>query len=187
VAALAAGAQVSLDGVSRPVDPAATRAIVWPVRLARSVAAALVCTLTAALGHLAGGGVIPTEMALMAFLGSALVAWSLSARRVTASQLIGLLVLCQVCVHLSSTSMNMSALMVTTHIIATIASAALLTYGEAFVWRLAEHLGLRAVPELLRVGAVPAVRPIALVHRQLPQTDVFLAYTRLERGPPIAS
>lgn len=173
--------------MSRPVDSAATRVIVWPVRLARSVAAALVCTATAALGHLAGGGVIPTRTALVAFLGSALVTWSLAARRVTASQLIGLLVLCQVCVHFGSTSMNMSALMLTTHFVATIASAALLDRGEAFVWHLAERLGLRAVPGLLRVGAVPAVRPIALLHRHLALSDMFLAYSRLERGPPIAS
>jgi hypothetical protein len=173
--------------VSRPVDCAAARAIAWPVRLARSVAAALVCTVTAALGHLAGGGVIPTNTALIAFLGSALVAWSLAARRVTMSQLVGLLLLCQVCVHFGSTTMHMSALMVTTHIIATIASVAVLTRGEAFVWQVAERLGLRAAPGLLRVGAVPAVRPISLVHRHLPLTDVFLAYSRLERGPPIAS
>lgn len=173
--------------MSRSVDSAAVRAGEWPLRIVRSLAAALVCTVTAALGHLAGGGAIPTELALIAFLGSGLVAWSLSARRLTPSQLIGLLVLCQVCVHFGSSSMNMSALMVAAHLAATIVSAALLTRGEEFVWQLAERLGLRAVPALLRVSAVPAVRPMALVHQYLSLTDVFLAYSRLERGPPIAS
>ena len=157
------------------------------MRLVRSVAAALVCTVTSALGHLAGGGVIPTEVALVAFVGSALVAWSLSARRVTSSQLTGLLVLCQVCVHFGSTSMNMSTLMVATHLMATIASTALLTRGEAFVWQVAERLGLRAVPALTTARAVPVARPAAPIHQPRSLVNVLLAHSRAERGPPVAS
>jgi hypothetical protein len=128
-------------------------------------------------------------MALMAFLGAALIAWLLSAQRVTGGQLIGLLVLCQVCVHFgsSTSSMNMSTLMVATHVVATIVSAALLTRGEALVWHLAERLGLRAVPALLHVVAVRAARPLSLVHRTRSLTNVLLAHSRVERGPPIAS
>jgi hypothetical protein len=142
---------------------------------------------TAALGHLAGGGVIPTHVALVAFVGSALVIWLLSTRQITTGQLIGLLVLCQVGVHFSSTSMNMSTLMVATHLAATIASAALLSRGEAFVWQLAERLGLRAVPALITARLVPAARPAPPVHQPRSLVNVLLAHSRAERGPPIAS
>jgi len=84
-------------------------------------------------------------------------------------------------------SMDMSALMVATHIIATVVSAGILTRGEAFAWHLAERLGLRANPALVRARPVPAVRPVALVHRSRSLTNVFLAHSRVERGPPIAS
>ena len=175
--------------MSRPVNVAAARVVDWPLRLVRSVAAALVCTLTAALGHLAGGGVIPTEAALIVFAGAALVAWLLSARRVTGGQLVGLLVLCQVCVHFggSMSAMHMSALMVATHVVATIVSAALLTRGESFVWHVAERLGLRAVAALVRAHAIPTARPMALVHQSHSLTNALLAHSRIERGPPIAS
>jgi hypothetical protein len=157
------------------------------MRLVRSVSAALVCTFTAALGHLAGGGVIPTEAASVVFLAAALVAWLLSARRVTVGQLVGLLVLCQVCVHFGSSSMNMSALMVATHVVATIVSTVLLTRGEALVWRLAERFGLRAVPALTAAGPARPARPMAPVHRSRSLTNLLLAHSRVERGPPIAS
>jgi hypothetical protein len=175
--------------VSRSVDSAAAHAVEWPLRLVRSVSAALVCTVTAALGHLAGGGAIPTETALIAFVGAALIAWILSARRVTGGQLVGLLVLCQVGVHFgsSASSMNMSTVMLATHVVATIVSALLLTRGEALVWHLAERLGLRAVPALLDVRLVPAARPLGPVHRSRSLTNVLLAHSRVERGPPIAS
>jgi hypothetical protein len=171
------------------VNTAAERAVEWPLRLARSVSAGLVCTVTAALGHLAGGGVIPTDTALVAFAGSGLIAWLLSARRVTGGQLVGLLVLCQVCVHFgsSTSSMSMSTLMVATHIVATILSATLLTRGEALVWHIAHRLGLRALPALLHVCPVLAARPAALAHRSRSLANVFLAHSRVERGPPIAS
>jgi hypothetical protein len=175
--------------VSRPANTAATRVVDGPLRLARSISAALVCTVTAALGHLAGGGVIPTDVALLAFAGCFSIGWLLSTHRVTSGQLLGLLVLCQVCVHFgsSTSSMDMSALMMATHIIATVVSAGILTRGEALAWHLAERLGLRAVPALVRARPVPALRPIALVHRSRSLTNVFLAHSRVERGPPIAS
>lgn len=159
------------------------------MRLVRSVSAALVCTITAALGHVVGGGVIPTETALIVFLGAALITWLLSVHRVTGGQLVGLLVLCQVFVHFGSSmsSMNMSALMVAMHVVATVISATLLTRGEALAWQLAERLGVRALPALVRIHAIPAARPAAPAHRRRRLINVILAYSRVERGPPIAS
>ncbi len=151
------------------------------------MSAALVCTVTAALGHLAGGGVMPSDTALIAFGGAAVISWSLSRRRLTVGQLAGLLVLCQLCVHFGSTSMNMSALMLATHVAATTASAVLLAKGEAFVWQVAERFGLRAVPALSRIRQPAPACSTALVHRIRSLSDVFLAHSRVVRGPPVAS
>ncbi len=100
--------------------------------------------------------------------------------------MVGLLVLCQICVHLgcSMGSMNMSALMVATHIFATAASALVLSRGEAFVWRVAERLGLRLRPHIL--GFVPVPLRVELVSVTVTRSrhDVRLAYSRVLRGPP---
>ncbi|MEJ7635608.1 hypothetical protein [Aeromicrobium sp.] len=156
------------------------------VRLARSVAVALVCTLTASVGHASAGGEIPTASLLLVLGGAAAIAWLLSARRVTPGQMVGLLILCQTCVHLGSatSNMTMSISMVAGHAAATAISALALAHGEAFVWRLAERLGLRVV--LHTFGAVPAPygRPLSPVVEPRSLHDIRLAHSRAERGPP---
>lgn len=185
----AAGVQVSLDAVPRPVNTAAVRPAEGSLRLVRSAVAGLVCMVTAALGHVAGGGVIPTSTALAAFGGATLIAWLLSSHRLTGGQLVGLLVLCQVGVHLGSatSSMSMSAPMVATHVLATAASAILLMRGEALVWQVTERLGLRAVPMLAAVLTAPLPLHAVVVLRTRVLTKILLAHSRIERGPPIAS
>lgn len=130
---------------------------------------------------------MPAYAAGLVFCGVAAVAWLLSVRRVTPGQMIGLLVLCQVCVHAGGGMgpMTMSAGMVAAHLTATAVSAALLAWGEAFVWQLAERLGLRAVPHGVVAAAVPSWRaPIPAVAQES-RRDVRLAHSRAERGPPI--
>jgi hypothetical protein len=169
----------------------ALRPLGRPVRLARSVAAALVCVLAAAVGHVAAGGALPALAAAAVFAGAAPVAWLLSSRRVTPGQLTGLLVLCQVCVHLGAPSghsgdMSMGPGMVLGHALATLVSAAVLARGERFVWRLAERLGLRAAPLLRTVAAIPSVRPPLAVVAPRSLRDVRLAHSRSLRGPPVS-
>jgi hypothetical protein len=150
---------------------------------------ALMCTANAAFAHLFAGGIVPSSAVAILFGGATCVAWLLSSRRVTPAQMVGLLVLCQVCVHLgcSMGSMNMSASMLATHAAATAVSAVLLARGEAYVWRIAERLGLRLRPYVLRVAPVPSVviaRPVTTT-RSL--QDVRLAHSRSLRGPPYGS
>lgn len=160
-----------------------------PIRAARSVAVALVCTLTAAIGHASAGGEVPPTALLLVLGGAAAIAWLLSARRVTPGQLVGLLLLCQIAVHLgcSSGEMTMSLAMIAGHVAATAVSALALARGEAFVWQLAERLGLRVVPHTFRAVPVPHWRPLSPVLETRSLHDVRLAYSRAERGPPNGS
>ncbi|KQV76609.1 hypothetical protein ASC61_17265 [Aeromicrobium sp. Root344] len=167
----------------------ALRPAAGPVRLVRSTAAALACVVAAAGGHLSAGGALGAVAVLVTFVGAAAVAWLLCARRVTPGQTVGLLILCQVCVHLggSSGEMRMSASMIAAHVLATAVSALALARGEAFVWQLAERLGLRVAPHGLRVVAIPSWRPVAPVIAARSLHDVRLAHSRVERGPPSGS
>lgn len=157
------------------------------MRIVRSLAAALVCVTAAAVGHHSAGGALPVEAVLVVFAGSAAVAWLLSARRVTPAQLLGLLALCQICVHLgaSSDEMVMGTGMLVAHVAATVVSAAALSRGESFVWRVAEHLGLRLAPLLRVVVVVPSMRPQHTVTTPRSLRDVLLAHSRWLRGPPV--
>ncbi|MDX6232385.1 MAG: hypothetical protein QOH68_1369 [Nocardioidaceae bacterium] len=156
------------------------------VRLVRSTAAALACVATAAVGHAAAGGTIGSTAVVAAFGGAAVIAWLLSARRVTPGQLTGLLILCQVCVHLvcSTGEMRMSPSMLIAHAAATTVSALLLARGEAFVWQLAERLGLCVAALDLELAPVPSLRPVQLVPATRSLRDVRLTHSRVERGPP---
>ncbi|MBC7632340.1 hypothetical protein [Aeromicrobium sp.] len=174
-----------------PSSAACVRARVaaGPVRVARSVAAALVCTATATSGHMAGGGTVSGPALVAMFIGATAVAWLLSARRVTSGQLVGLLMLCQVVLHLgcSTTDMSMSVSMLLMHLTATAASAALLARGETLVWAVARRLGLTASPLWVQADgvAVCCLPSPLLVTRTL--RDTRLTYVRVERGPPNGS
>jgi hypothetical protein len=167
----------------------ALRPAARPVRLVRSTAAALACVATAAIGHAGAGGTIGSAAVLTTFAGAASIAWLLSARRVTPGQLLGLLILCQVCVHLgcSTGEMSMSVSMVVAHAAATAVSTLTLARGEAFVWQLAERLALRVDPHGLELTPVPSWRPLPPVIATRSLRDVRLAHSRAERGPPSGS
>jgi hypothetical protein len=148
-----------------------------------------VCVVAAAIGHHSAGGALPAGAVVSVFAGSAVVAWLLSARRVTATQLLGLLVLCQVVVHLGASGgeMTMGVAMMAGHVAATAVSVLVLARGEAFVWSLAERLALRVAP-LLRVVHELPVAAAAPVSTAAPRSrrDVHLAHSRWLRGPPVS-
>ena len=156
------------------------------IRLVRSAAVALVCSVTAAVAHLSAGGEIPASSFAILFVAASAVAWLVAARRVTPGQLVGLLLLCQVSVHLgcSMGSMEMSFAMLATHAAATVASAAILTRGESFVWTVAERLGLRLLPGPVVVAAVPGAAVPMPVSSPRSRKDVRLVNSRVLRGPP---
>ena len=160
-----------------------------PMRLVRSVAAALACVLTAALGHHTAGGQLSAPAVLAVFAGGTAITWLVSSRQVTMGQILGLLVLCQVSVHWagSDTAMTMDAQMLASHVAATLISALALSRGERFVWGLAERLGLRAMPILRTAMVVPSLRPLVPVVAPRSRHDVLLAHSRSLRGPPSGS
>jgi hypothetical protein len=159
-----------------------------PLRAVRSLAAALVCVTAAAAGHHAAGGVLAPSAVAAVFAGAAAVAWSLSARRVVPTQLVGLLVLCQVGVHLGASpgEMTMGAAMIGAHVAATALSVVVLAHGERFVWQLAEKFGLRLLPLLRPAVTVPSPRPALSVVAPRSLRDVRLAHSRSLRGPPVS-
>lgn len=160
------------------------------MRAARSVAAALVCVAVAAAGHTLAGGSVSAPVLAGVFVGASGLTWCLAARRVTASQCIGLLLLVQAVVHVScawsSDEMSMGPGMIAAHVAATALSATVMARGETFLWLLAERIGLRALPLLLaRTGIVgwPVRSPVAHGHAR---HDATLVHTHGERGPPVA-
>lgn len=175
--------------VSRHDRPDAWRPADRPLRTVRSTAAALVCVVAAAIGHHFAGGALPAEAVVSVFAASAAIAWVLSARRLAATQLLGLLVLCQVAVHLAASEgdMAMGAAMMSAHVAATAVSVLVLARGEAFVWGLAERLALRVAP-LLHVGHELPVATTGPVSTAAPRSrrDVHLAHSRWLRGPPVS-
>lgn len=172
-----------------PTDAFAPAA--WPVRAARSLAAALVCVAVATAGHVvAGGGSASAPVLGGVLAGAAALTWCLAARRVTTGQFVGLLLLAQAVVHIScawsSDVASMGAGMLAAHAAATAVSAALLARGEAFLWLLAERVGLRVLP-LLLVRTGPAGRPSPRATTDIRvRHDVTLVHARSERGPPVA-
>jgi hypothetical protein len=83
--------------------------------------------------------------------------------------------------------MSMSAAMIAGHVVATAGSALALDRGEAFVWQLAERLGLRAIGHDLAVAPVPWWRPTPPVVAARSLRDARLVHSRFERGPPNGS
>lgn len=160
-----------------------------PLRLVRASTAALVCVTAAAVGHHSAGGALPAGAVLAAFTGSAAIAYPLSARRLTTSQLLGLLVLCQVGVHLGTSTgeMTMGAGMIAAHLVATAMSVVALSYGESFVWTVAERLALRVAPLLGVRSLIPSVRLLPAVTPARQRHDVSLAHSRPSRGPPVSA
>lgn len=159
------------------------------IRLARSAAVALVCTATAAFAHLSAGGVIPAYAVTILVFAAVAVAWLVSVRRVTPGQLVGLLMLCQICVHLGCAmdSMEMPAPMLATHAFATAISALALAKGEAFVWRVAERLALRLRPHVIQFAPIATRVMVVPVTLARSRRDVRLAYSRALRGPPVSA
>lgn len=173
-------------GVNLEDQPGAFRPGGHPVRMVRSLAAALACVAVAALGHNSAGGHLAAPAILAVFAGGAAITWLLSARRLLPAQIVGLLVLCQVGVHLcaSDAGMTMNFAMVASHLAATVVSALLLARGEKFVWLLADRLGIRVAPMVTLACAVPTARPLLPVVAPRSRHDVMLAHSRALRGPP---
>ncbi len=142
------------------------------MRLCRAGSAALVCTVLAAGAHVTAGGRAPAASLVLVFVGTWTVAALLTARRLTTSQLVGLLLIGQVVVHVASGPAHggNDSRMLTAHVVGTAVSAWLLRHGEDLLWTLAERVGLR-------VGVVTTVRSI----RPWRPANVLIAWVRSHR------
>lgn len=159
----------------------------WPLRLGRSAAAAVVCTVLAAGAHVTGGGHAPVA----ALVGVLLAGWALTAalagRRLTTGQLVGLLVLAQVAVHVFSVSAPQPAgggAMLAVHLLGTLLSALVLRRGEDVLWATAERLVLRWAP-LLRATRQRFERGRAAWCRTDRRVARVVAGGVWSRGPPV--
>ena len=130
---------------------------------------------------------MPAAAAVAVFAGATPIVWFLSSRRITPGQMIGLLLLCQVLVHLGApqADMSMGPTMLGGHLVATAVSALVLGRGESFVWQLARRLALRVAPLLRPVPPVPSVRLLPPVSEPRSLRDVRLVHSRSLRGPPV--
>ncbi|MFZ0141554.1 MAG: hypothetical protein WAL70_10745 [Aeromicrobium sp.] len=159
----------------------------WALRLCRAAFAALVCTVLAAGAHAFGGGQASAAI-LLAFVCTWVVAAGLSARRLTTSQLVGLLLIGQVVVHLVSEpagGVGSHTSMLVAHVVGTALSAWLLRHGEDALWTLAERIGLR-VGIVTTVDPIAPSRPAAVLIRSVrTHRRTLLTHVIEGRGPPV--
>lgn len=170
------------------------------LRILRGASLALACTLIAVGGHVLGGGDAPPAGALLAVAalgGAAFVV--LANRQRTFGQIFAAAAASQLAFHgafsLSSGAYghplheSIASLadppMLTGHLLAAAAAAALVAYGERAVWAIHELGRLIRVPELavVRPTAPPNLRPATSRHHESTRGLLF-ARTRPRRGPP---
>lgn len=135
--------------------------------------------------HVLAGGDVPVAAVAAVAAGAAAVTRLVGARRLTSSQLLGLLVLGQVAAHLLATpSGSHDTRMLGAHGLATLVSLLALRHAEDLWWRAADTvLGLLRVP-----GVVARVKPGTCVLRAVLVRDGRDAGRRpAGRAPPLTA
>ncbi len=156
------------------------------LRLARSASAALVCTVLAAGAHSTAGGRAPLVGVAAVFLGTWVVTYALAGRRLTSSQLVGLLMFGQAVTHVAGTPAGSdgTTVMLAAHLAGTALSALLLRKGEDALWTLADRVALRAAAIISTVSSLQW-RPLAsLIVSLRTRRPVQLIHVIEGRGPP---
>lgn len=153
------------------------------IRAARAVGAAAVVTTSAAGAHLSSGGRADAMVvgALLAVLVPS--CWALTARRLGAGPLLGLLILAQAAVHLACTSGDASAgsAMVVGHLVGTAVSLVVLLWGERTLLAVADRVTAHwFVPRV----ATQAARTVPAVRRAFVITTRLRVLVVGERAPP---
>lgn len=155
------------------------------------MAASLACVTTAFGAHAASGGQTPRPTTVViALVLSGAVAWLIAGVRLTALQMLGLLVLCQSGAHIASMASDAGApasmgwSMLTMHAVATAVSLAALVKGESFVWAVAHRLALRPWRALLHPVVVPSARTTIVSIPATRPHGVRAARVTPVRGPP---
>lgn len=129
--------------VSPAAGPLTVRS--WPFRLARVWAVTGVALMISIGGHLLGGGDRPAPaVAAGLFVLLSMIVWRLSNHRLTPRIIAGALLLAQALIHLSCTVASDGPMsefgpaMLAGHVVATVAAMAVLSRGEALLWRVLE-------------------------------------------------
>jgi hypothetical protein len=156
------------------------------LRLARSASAALVCTVLAAGAHLTVGGRASSASLVAVFVGTWVITVALAGRRLTTSQLVGLLMFGQSVTHVVSTPAGSDgdAAMLAAHVAGTALSALLLRHGEDALWTLAERTALRAVAIISTVSSLQWRPPASLIASPRTHRPHQLIHVIEGRGPP---
>jgi hypothetical protein len=169
-------------------------------RLVRSGAAAVGTTALAVLGHVLGGGTVHAGLALLVLLWVAAGAYVLAACRLSFGRLLSLVGLGQVAFHgafvLAHPASDPSApaaaafdpAMLAGHLLAAVATAALLARGEAALWSLARLLDRTvAAVRLARraLARAPQLLSAPAEHAGCARlSDCLLVASQPRRGPP---
>ena len=172
----------------------ALSAVVWPVRLLRVLAASTIAVALALGSHKVGGGHIASGSFIgVLFALVTAITWFLSSRRLTPTQIVGLLLLTQIAVHLScvfgAQMVSWGTGMVAGHLLGTALTATILARGEQFLWALAERLGLRVIPLLNHDRLLPSphgIGELPAYEERRPPAFVFAGGLGL-RGPPVGT
>lgn len=178
---------------ARPLSP----------RLVRGLSAALLTTFAALLGHIAGGGVVPSLAGLAApFALSALASTALVGRRLSPPRLVAAVVASQVLFHnlfvlgadgAAASHAHHGAAMWISHLAVAVVTASFLYRGELALHGLRE-LGERLTAWLRHRLAVPELLPVAVAPARIRVSDArgatglsqIHASTLSHRGPPAA-
>jgi hypothetical protein len=156
------------------------------LRLARSASAALVCTVLASGAHLTAGGRASPVSVSSVFLGTWAISAALAGRRLTTSQLVGLLMFGQAVTHVVSTPAGSDgdAAMLAAHVAGTALSAVLLRKGEDALWTLADRMALRAAAIISTVSSLQWRPSAALIPSRRTHRLLQLIHVIEGRGPP---
>lgn len=155
------------------------------VRLARTGVVGLVVCGTAAVAHTAAGGTVdPRALLGLAAVVSA-VALVLTGRELAPGQVLGLMLLGQGAMHVTSHDATMAGwpLMLVTHLVATGASLWLATRAESWLVDLAERLvGRVRGPVVL---AIPTIATVGSTRRAWSRSGLEPVALVEGRGPPV--
>ena len=186
-------------------------------RIARGGLLAVCCTALAVLGHLGGGGQTPAPAQVCATVLLGAVFAVLGDRRRDFAQIAGAALVSQAVFHLAfslsshgavadlghspaagsaaignanglAAEMWPSLSMVVGHVVAALAMAAVVAYGEVLVWALFHLFGLVGLPKLRQPSPAGPLRvPCARAAEVVRPGGCLVARVHPRRGPPAAS
>lgn len=156
------------------------------IRAARAASASVVVTTAAAGAHLTSGGRADETVVLVLAAVLAPLCWVLTARRLSAGQLTGLLVVAQAVLHAACSGSEPvpGVAMAGGHAVATLLSLVVLLRGERALLALADRVMARSsVPRV----EIPVARTVVAILQSVDRVVRGLVLVMGERAPPVAA